>query len=35
LREGHAKGKRPANYLTLLHTGPLRAVKPAAVTVGR
>lgn len=35
LREGHVKGKRPASYLSLLHPGPLRAVKPAAVAFGR
>ncbi|MEO7850850.1 MAG: ABC transporter substrate-binding protein [Rubrivivax sp.] len=35
LREGHAKGKRPANYMSLLHAGPLRAAKPSAVAVGR
>jgi NitT/TauT family transport system substrate-binding protein len=35
LREGHVKGKTSPNFLFLLHTAPLRAIKPAAVGTGR
>ncbi len=35
LREGHIKGKNHPNFLTLVHTAPLRAVKPTAVGLGR
>ena len=33
MREGHATGKRPANYLDYLYTTPLLKVLPGAVTV--
>ncbi len=33
LREGHAKGKSIPNFLALLHTAPLRRIKPDAVGI--
>ncbi|MBC7993916.1 MAG: NrtA/SsuA/CpmA family ABC transporter substrate-binding protein [Rhizobacter sp.] len=34
-REGHVKGSASPNYLGMLHTAPLRSIKPGAVGVGR
>ncbi len=34
-REGHVKSGASPNFLGLLHTSPLKAVKPSAVGVGR
>ena len=34
-REGHVAGGARPNVLTLIHAGPLKAVKPAAVGTGR
>ncbi len=32
-REGHVSGERPANYLSLVYSKPLRQVEPAAVSL--